>query len=226
MVESFSEEETAKLKELTKSLVELGKHAKAQSSRLAKLIHPCVDKLIFEKSRDSNAIGRTLDFLLDSMMFGDGNRDFVRLVNYYSKVNREGGNFYHNYALDDGLLSKMKYLNELRELDLPEGEYAIFGDGPLAIRGIKSNSSIELLTSPALWSALSSEDNFENSLIKKGHIQIRKTRESVLIKTAEQLGDFFYVKLPYVLETKCQSQKKKDENDVRLIREYLSVWSK
>lgn len=211
--------------ELLKSIVELGKLAQAHSCRIVKLMHPCVNKLIDEKSRDSTLIQRTLDSFLESMMFGNGNHDFARLVNYYSSVDREGANFYHNYALDDGLLSKMKYPDQLLDLNLPDRKYAIFGSGPLAIRGIRSNQNVDVVVSSKLWNTLSRSENVTcGKMIKKGDIKIFEEFSPILIKNSEKLGDFYYIKLPYILEWKKQSATKKNLRDVSLINEYLSLW--
>jgi len=48
----------------------------------------------------------------------------------------------------------MKYLNELKKLNLPKGKYALFGSSPMAIRGIKENSDIDIIVKEDLWNFL------------------------------------------------------------------------
>ncbi|MBI1999232.1 MAG: hypothetical protein HYS74_01080 [Parcubacteria group bacterium] len=51
----------------------------------------------------------------------------------------------------------MKYLDELKKLRLHCGEYAVFGSGPLAIRGLVENTDIDLVVSGDLWGKLNKE---------------------------------------------------------------------
>jgi len=45
-------------------------------------------------------------------------------------------------------------LKELRKLNLPEGEFAVFGSGPMAIRGIRPAGDLDLIVTPAVWDFL------------------------------------------------------------------------
>lgn len=42
----------------------------------------------------------------------------------------------------------------IKTLDLPIGEYVIYGSGPLDIRGIRPSQDIDILVSPKLWTQL------------------------------------------------------------------------
>ncbi|MEM4181725.1 MAG: hypothetical protein QXX68_01040 [Candidatus Pacearchaeota archaeon] len=110
---------------------------------------------------------------------------------------------------------------------MPEEEYVIFGSGPMAIRGIRPNKDIDLVVSERVWKSFGVLDNLRK--IKMGHIEICKDWSpyfniSVLFDNSETIGDFMYVKLPYVLQWKEKSKKPKDKKDALLIREYLSLW--
>jgi hypothetical protein len=216
--------------ELIDKMIEFGKMAQANAERMTSILHPYVNLLIAQKSSESREIERTLDSLLEAMMFGKGDKDFMRLVTYFHSVDIEGANYYHNSALGDELLSKMRYLDELRSLDFPVDEYAIFGSGPLAVRGIRANRDIDILVSNEIWNRFSKENTGTNK-IKRGHIEICQdwkpyfSDSSVLIDDSELIGDFRYVKLSYVLEWKEQSKVKQDREDVLQINEYLSLWS-
>jgi hypothetical protein len=215
--------------ELIDKMIELGKIAQANSQRIVSLLHPYVDFLINQDSPDTREIERTLDSLLEAMMFANGNNDFMRLVTHYLGIDSEGANYYHNSVLEDELLSRMRYLDELRSLDFPVDEYAIFGSGPMAVRGIRANRDIDIIVSRELWDRFSGE-NIGLNKINIGHIEICKDWEpyfsdnSILINNSEPIGDFRYVKLPYVLEWKENSKNKKDRTDALLIKEYLSLW--
>ena len=46
------------------------------------------------------------------------------------------------------------YLAELKALNLPLGHYAIFGSGPLAVRGIREAADLDIIVSESLWKEL------------------------------------------------------------------------
>ncbi len=45
----------------------------------------------------------------------------------------------------------MNIVKEVKSLGLPEGEYAVFGSGPLAVHKIRDTRDIDLLVSPKLY---------------------------------------------------------------------------
>ena len=52
-------------------------------------------------------------------------------------------------------MSKFKeLLKKVKELNLPQNQYAIFGSGPLAIRGIRDSNDIDLIVKKKLWNKL------------------------------------------------------------------------
>ncbi|MEM4181726.1 MAG: hypothetical protein QXX68_01045 [Candidatus Pacearchaeota archaeon] len=73
-------------------------------------MHARVNLIISSGSSDKKEIERNLDFLLETMIFGEGRDDFLRLVTYYHRLDKEGANFYHRNALEEILLSRMNYL--------------------------------------------------------------------------------------------------------------------
>jgi len=48
----------------------------------------------------------------------------------------------------------MRYLDELRDLNLPKEEFVIFGTGPMAIRGLKENNDLDIVVCENLWNKL------------------------------------------------------------------------
>jgi len=44
----------------------------------------------------------------------------------------------------------MKYLDELKSLNLPKDKFAIFGSGPLAIRNMRENKDIDIIVNREL----------------------------------------------------------------------------
>ena len=48
----------------------------------------------------------------------------------------------------------MDHLNELKTLDFPQDKFAIFGSGPMAIRGIRESHDIDIIVKYDLWDEL------------------------------------------------------------------------
>ncbi|MCD4756364.1 hypothetical protein K8R20_01985 [bacterium] len=126
----------------------------------------------------------------------------------------------------------MNYLNELEQLNLPLGEFAIFGSGPMAVRGIRESNDIDIIVKQDLWDNLvkkyptSLHDNPD--CLEIGNIEIMKCwldsnidfNIDEMIDNAEILGDFPYVQLKYVVKYKKQSMREKDLSDLKLIEKY------
>lgn len=134
----------------------------------------------------------------------------------------------------------MKYLNELKKLNLPKGKYAVFGSGPLAIRGLRENKDIDIMVKSGLWKELKkkypdrikkTKDNKAES-IHLGNIEILEINyqdwssfiddPNKLIDQAEIIQGFPFVKLDHLLECKKIMNREKDWKDIELINNYLS----
>jgi len=137
----------------------------------------------------------------------------------------------------------MKYLDELKKLNLPKGKYAVFGSGPLAIRALRENKDIDIIVKSDLWQQLKkkhpdkikkTEDDKAES-IYLGNIQILEVNyqdwsafvddPDKLIDEAEIIQGFSFVKLEHLLECKKIMNRKKDWQDIKLINDYLSKMS-
>jgi len=71
----------------------------------------------------------------------------------------------------------IKYLDELKSLNLPKGKFAIFSSGPLSVRGLRKNEDLDVLVTPDLWNELAEEYPITTKKgrpdsIYIGHIQI------------------------------------------------------
>jgi len=120
-----------------------------------------------------------------------------------------------------------KQLNELKKLNLQKEEYAIFGSGPLAIRGIRESQDIDIIVKPRLWNKLSKKYSKENDkLIKIGSIEIYKNWVpwfkdiNKIIEDADTFEGIRFAKLKYVLAWKKAYNREKDKKDIQLIKEY------
>ena len=120
-------------------------------------------------------------------------------------------------------------LDKLAELELPSDQYAIYGSGPLAIRGIREGRDLDVVV----------RDEYYRTLIQKypekekgkiemnnGKIEIFPAWNSLLddpeevIDRAESIEGFKFVLLEDIMEWKRKMGREKDREDIRLIKEY------
>ena len=126
----------------------------------------------------------------------------------------------------------MKYLDELSLLNLPPGKFAIFGSGPMAIRGIREPKDLDIIVKQDVWTMLIGkypESLFSKSTcLKIGNLEVYKDwmelsdRINEMIDSAETIINFPFVKLKYVVEWKMQFGRQKDLKDIELIEKYNS----
>ncbi|HPN14726.1 MAG TPA: hypothetical protein PLF71_01225 [bacterium] len=124
----------------------------------------------------------------------------------------------------------LPYLDELRLLNLPDKQYAIFGSGPMAVRGLRQAHDLDLLIKKDLWDELAKIYPLDEKgvALRAGHIELFSHWEpwfkdtDQLIETAEVIDGLPFVRLEYVLEWKKQMGREKDKQDVVLIEKYLT----
>lgn len=126
----------------------------------------------------------------------------------------------------------MRYLDEVRRLSMPLGRYAIFGSGPLAVRGLRENSDIDILVKPDLWSSLTgmyeTKEGKNGLYIQIGRIEIWDQWKpwfddiGYMIDKADIIDGIPFIRLEDMLEGKKRMNRKKDQEDIRLIEDYLS----
>jgi len=122
----------------------------------------------------------------------------------------------------------MQFLEELKKLELPNDRFAVFGSGPMAIRGFHLNHDIDIIVDTELWGEL------KNKHLKgkqDDHLQLTKNVEAYynwpnfdvdeLIKEAEMIDGIRFVKLENVLEWKKTQGREKDMRHIKLIEDYL-----
>lgn len=124
----------------------------------------------------------------------------------------------------------MKYLEELLALNLPTDDFAIFGSGPMAVRGMRENDDIDIIARESAWLELASQypKNIKSDKeIAIDHISIFRnwlpyfTNIEKLIDSADVIDGIRYVKLEYVKQWKQAYGREKDLKDVEQINKYL-----
>lgn len=119
-------------------------------------------------------------------------------------------------------------LSELDDLGLNRDDFAIFGSGPLGIRGIRESADIDIIVRAEAWGRLCEKYPCENeSFIHVGNVDVARDYwkkwfdMDELIDDADVIEGYRFVKLEHVIEWKKARGKEKDLRDVILIAAYL-----
>lgn len=127
----------------------------------------------------------------------------------------------------------MNIAEQVKDLNLPGGKYAVFGSGPLVVRGIRESSDIAIIVTTEFFKELGQDPAWTKDQIRDHHPVLRKENVEIfctwapgawdveeLIKHAEMIGDIPYVRLDAVIEWKMLRNEFKDREDLALIEAY------
>ena len=123
-------------------------------------------------------------------------------------------------------------LRELKKLNLPKDKFAIFGSGPLAIRGLRKVRDLDIIVTNNLWKETSKkfpvEDMGTHKRIVFGDIEILSKpvldfSAEKFIKRAEVINGVRFVTLEDTLAWKARMGREKDKKDIKLVEEYLDT---
>lgn len=128
--------------------------------------------------------------------------------------------------------TKMKFdqlLKKLKQLNLPEDQYAIFGSGPMAVRGLKEAKDVDLVVTQKLYDALKQKytEIKPGQMIIDGVIEICSPDYSLVdhceevIKHSEMIDGFRFMRLDDLLKWKREMGRDKDYKDIKIIEKYL-----
>ena len=120
---------------------------------------------------------------------------------------------------------------DVLKLNLPVGSYAIFGSGPMAVRGIREANDIDLVVPQKLWDEYAKKypENIKKgydlnvdgiSLIADWKPYITDT--APLINNPDIIHGLPFVKLDYLILFKRALGREKDIADLKLIEAYLA----
>ncbi|HNY36277.1 MAG TPA: hypothetical protein PLD14_01265 [Candidatus Pacearchaeota archaeon] len=125
----------------------------------------------------------------------------------------------------------------VKDLGLPDGEYAIFGSGPMGIRNIREMHDVDIIVSERVYneyvgkSGWKIKNIYENNGCFKGLnndvLEIEMWKDwytdwdvNKLIKEAEVIDGLSFVKLEYLIKWKNFFGRDKDLKDVELIEKF------
>jgi len=123
-------------------------------------------------------------------------------------------------------------IEQVKEMNLTRGEFAIFGSAVMAIRGMREVPNIDLIVTDKLWSDLlergyvpDHEGFIRKNMVKISNWWFAVTRSSIpkMIENAETIKDLPFVKLDDVRYYKSKLNREKDFADVKLIDRYLET---
>ena len=123
----------------------------------------------------------------------------------------------------------------LRVLDLPEGEYAVFGSGPLIVRGIiEATNDLDVISRGAAWEIAAGEGElvtergvtvarlFDGAITVGTEWAIGAFDIDELIDTAEVIDGLPFVRLEHVIAYKELAGRPKDLEHLEALRRYRS----
>jgi hypothetical protein len=122
-------------------------------------------------------------------------------------------------------------LDELRKLKLPADKFAVFGNGPLSVRGLKDAIDLHIIVKKDVWDVLDRKFMARNNFgaIILGNIEVVRDMLpwfddlDTLIDDADIIDGIRYVKLEHVLKWKKEMNREKDKNDIKIIEEFLKA---
>ena len=129
--------------------------------------------------------------------------------------------------------------DELKNINMPADDYAVFGSGPLWVRGIRQGKDIDILARGKAWQKaveggahdFTKTTNKLKCVFADGKIEVfdhwypGEWNVNELIDTADIVGGVRFVKLEHVLEWKRRMAREKDLEDIKLTEEYLKTRS-
>jgi hypothetical protein len=134
-------------------------------------------------------------------------------------------------------LPKNELIEKLLSLELPTGDYAVFGSGPLAARGlIEFSTDIDIVARSKAWEKAEEYGTPEETRARFGDvISLFENKIEIyngwpngnwnidtLIETADIIDGIRFVNLQNVLKWKKERNLPKDVVQIKLIEDYLS----
>ncbi|MFA5169386.1 MAG: hypothetical protein WC420_01385 [Candidatus Paceibacterota bacterium] len=120
-------------------------------------------------------------------------------------------------------------------MNLPIGEYAIFGSGPMGIRNLREMHDIDLIVSDRIFNEYLNKQGWEikeiygyRDWLKNESLEIEMGRDwhegwdvEGMIGEADIIDGLPFVKLRYLIDWKKYFGREKDLKDVELIEKFL-----
>lgn len=122
---------------------------------------------------------------------------------------------------------------QVQKLNLPAGQFAVFGSGPLMARNLRESNDVDLIVTEGLFKQLAKDESWHKVELRDHHQSLRKGALEIfytwapgawdvaeLIGNAEEIDGLPFVRLESVVEWKQLRNEVKDREDIALIEEY------
>jgi hypothetical protein len=134
-------------------------------------------------------------------------------------------------------MGNKELFQKVKELNLPIGEYALFGSAPMGVRGLRECHDIDIIVTEKLWNDYKNksewklmeirEDNNYFEGLRNDDIELWKDwwpgwNVDKLIQEAEIIDGLPFVKLEEVIKWKRFRAREKDLKDVEIIEKFKS----
>ena len=124
-------------------------------------------------------------------------------------------------------------LEKVKELNIPKGEYAVLGSGPIAVRGLRDSKDIDLIVTEKIFDQYKEKqewklkEKYDNKYLEKESIELwnkigpGKWDIRKLIDRAETIKGLPFVNMKDFMEWKSSAGRKKDARDLKTAKKYL-----
>jgi len=126
-------------------------------------------------------------------------------------------------------------LKRVKDLGIPLGEYAVFGSGPIGVRGLREMHDIDLIVSDNIFDEYLNKPGWRikeiygyRDWLKNDELEIEMGRDwhegwdvEKMIKEADMIDGLPFVQLDYLIKWKKFFGREKDLKDVELIENFL-----
>lgn len=143
-------------------------------------------------------------------------------------------NFNKILVMDQNLINQRKF-EELKSINLPAGNLAVFGSGPMCVRGLRECQDLDVIVTEKVFNEYLQNLDWElkehnnSKYLKNKNLEIELWKNwalgdwniQELIKDSEVINGIPFVKLEYVLKWKKINNLEKDLKDIKIIEDYL-----
>lgn len=126
-------------------------------------------------------------------------------------------------------------LPRVKNLKLPVGKYAIFGSGPMVVRGLREGKDVDIIVPKEVFEEYKTKPGWQVKKFEDGSEYLENDGIELcddwgpgewdtnkLIQEAEIIDGLPFVRLEEVLKWKEINARPKDIEDVKLIKGYLT----
>lgn len=131
-------------------------------------------------------------------------------------------------------MDNKELFQKVKELNFPLGQYALFGSGPMAIRGLRENRDADIIAADELFEVCRADTKWRTKRFDDGNEYLVFEEMELfknwgpgewdigkLIKSSEIIDDLPFVNLENVLKWKKIYGREKDLKDVEIIENFL-----